>query len=43
MAQPVDVEVGNKVIAPVDREKDNETIATITRYFIPFDCFGIVC
>jgi hypothetical protein len=35
MAQPVDVEVGNKVAAPVEREKDEGTIRT-TRY-LPHD------
>jgi hypothetical protein len=35
MAQPVDVEVGSKVLAPVEREKDEGTIRT-TRYFPPF-------
>jgi hypothetical protein len=33
MAQPVDVEVGNKVVAPVEREKDEAIVRTMARYF----------
>jgi hypothetical protein len=33
MAQPVDVEFGNKVVTPVEREKDEGTIQTMARYF----------
>jgi hypothetical protein len=35
MAQPVDVEIGNKVVAPADREKDNGIVQTTSRYLIP--------